>query len=150
MTETLTSRIKDLVAKSGTVNSQAKAIGLKQQTLQRIVTGAHKNPAVDTLSKIAGYYNTTVDWLYSGNGEGPKSGIPGTFNEQFQWEEITREIAGNDQALFKLIFELPTSFLLAVTLATQSFAGGQQWDNLPPIIAALRADRAAWCPGYAA
>lgn len=68
----LSKRIKKLVDSTfPSVNAAAKAIGIPQQTLDRIVRGQHRAPRVETLQQIADFYDTTVDWLLNGRGAAP-------------------------------------------------------------------------------
>lgn len=75
-------RIRGLVADAGSVNATALAIGLKQQTLNRIVRGEHAAPRVETLQKIAEFFDTTVDWLLTGKGRNPTSGALRVFERK--------------------------------------------------------------------
>lgn len=70
---TLSGRVQQLVDQmhGGSVNAAAKSIGMKQQTLARVVSGAIENPRAKTLEQIARFYRVTLEWLLTGAGEGP-------------------------------------------------------------------------------
>lgn len=96
MADDLVDRIRGLVAGAGSVNATARAIGLKQQTLDRIVRGEHAAPRVETLQKIAEFFDTTVDWLLTGKGRGPSTSsqnwnvIPQA--EFDRWQKLIRSL----------------------------------------------------------
>lgn len=56
----------------GNLNAAAHAWGIPQPTLHRIVEGTTKSPRVDLLAKIAAAHSTTIEWLFTGEGEEPQ------------------------------------------------------------------------------
>ena len=50
----------------GKVNAAARDTGVPQPTLYGIVTGSVVNPRVDSIQKIAAFYQVGVDWLLTG------------------------------------------------------------------------------------
>lgn len=73
MTTELKDRVRILVDYywDGSVNRAASALGIPQQTLNRIATGHTPNPRATLVSKIASGSNVSLDWLLKGKGAGP-------------------------------------------------------------------------------
>lgn len=55
----------------GSVNKAADAMGIPQQTLNRIVSGQTANPRGQLLARIAAVCQTSVEWLLTGRGVEP-------------------------------------------------------------------------------
>ena len=65
-------RIKALkTAKGWTTQQLADAAGLPPDTINKIISGATKNPNFDTLRRLASALDTTVDKLMEGIRIGP-------------------------------------------------------------------------------
>ena len=71
--ESLESRVRWLIDEvhHGSVNAAATAIGIPQQTLAQIASGQVRSPRAATLEQIAGFYDTSLEWLVSGKGRVP-------------------------------------------------------------------------------
>lgn len=136
-----TSRISDLVKQSGgSVNAAAKAIGLPQQTLDRIVRGQHRAPQVKTLQRIADFYGTTVDWLMTGRGDGPSSDQ--NHLEDRLWQAIAREVADEDTHIYAVLLNLPRSVESAMRIAERSMTPRSKAGADATL--AMREERALW------
>jgi transcriptional regulator with XRE-family HTH domain len=74
---TLASRVKLLVDHfhDGSVNDAAKALGVAQPTIGRILKGEVTQPRVQLIQRMATLYGASLDWLLAGTGDPPvKSG----------------------------------------------------------------------------
>lgn len=76
---TLPERLQHLVKRAHrSVNAAAKAWGVPQSTLKRIIDGTTGRPDTSTLEKIAGGANVTLTWLLTGaHAAGTQEGAPG-------------------------------------------------------------------------
>jgi transcriptional regulator with XRE-family HTH domain len=54
------------------MNAAAKAVGVAQPTIRRIVEGEVGNPRADVLLGICRFYGASMDWLAVGVGEAPQ------------------------------------------------------------------------------
>lgn len=122
----LASRIRQLIESShpGSLRKAAHAIGIPQQTLDRISKG-ESSPRADTLHKIAEFYGATVEWLLTGKGTAPPeefnaSGVSSYATQLFEWQAIVRSLELEKQDAAALM-ELPralTFMLYSFTLNT--------------------------------
>ena len=71
----LQKRVQEIVELywAGNVKAGAKQLVIPQNTLYRIVSGETPNPRANVLATIAKFAGTTVEYLLTGEGEGPKA-----------------------------------------------------------------------------
>jgi transcriptional regulator with XRE-family HTH domain len=69
----LKDRVRLLVDRywQGSVNRASVALGVPQQTLNRIVTGQTPSPRAEVVSNIASACDVSADWLLTGKGDAP-------------------------------------------------------------------------------
>jgi transcriptional regulator with XRE-family HTH domain len=67
-------RVRSLIDRvhGGSVNAAARDTGIPQRTLARIADGTVENPRADALQRLATFYKASLEWLLSGQGEGPQ------------------------------------------------------------------------------
>lgn len=109
---TLAGRVQQIVDDywGGSVNAAATALGIPQQTLQRVVSGKTLEPRFRVLDAIARGARTSVDWLLNGNGQGPQkedeTGRPlsgGTAH----WDRVLRQLYPDRELVGDLLREVP-------------------------------------------
>lgn len=95
--ETLADRVRSIVDLywEGSVNAAAAAMGIPQQTLQRVASGKTVNPRVSVLDAIAKGSRASVDWLLTGEGRAPQPK-----------DERDRFISGGSARWFRLVESL--------------------------------------------
>lgn len=109
---TLADRVQQIVDAywGGSVNAAAIALGIPQQTLQRVATGVTLEPRVRVLDAIAKGARTSVDWLLNGNGQGPQSqdetGRP-VSGGTAHWDRVLRLLYPEREFVGDLLREVP-------------------------------------------
>lgn len=70
----IAARVRGLVERvhGGSVNAAAKDAAVPQRTLARLVSGEVESPRADVLQKLASYYGASLEWLMTGDGDGPR------------------------------------------------------------------------------
>ena len=70
----LSERVQEIVGLfwDGNAKAAAKQLGIPQNTLYRIVSGETPNPRANVLATIAKFAGTTVEYLLTGEGQGPQ------------------------------------------------------------------------------
>src|SRR5437899_2974383 len=93
-------RVRELIDRvhGGSVNAAAKALGIPQSSLAKIVSGAVKNPRVQTLQIIVNHFGGTLDWLATGEGQAPPLLQESPWNvvpqaEYLRWRSLVDQLA---------------------------------------------------------
>ena len=108
---TLTSRVRYLVIVrfGSSVNAAAKASGIPQRTLSRIVHGETKSPNAVALRKFAAASKVSESWLLTGAGKGPRMRrARGTGRAESEWFMLV-EGFGLNRPREQLIIDIPDS-----------------------------------------
>jgi transcriptional regulator with XRE-family HTH domain len=126
------------------VNAAAKAIGIPQRTLARIVTGEMPNPRAEVLRRIAAFYDVSVDWLLTGKGKGPGEWTTRpldriTYSPKAGWHAAVRQLA-LDPDLENKVLRLPRMMDVAVSV----MALGAPQALVPAAGEAIRWELEAW------
>src|SRR5215207_1790232 len=108
---TLTARVRYLVVLSfgSSVNAAAKASGVPQRTLSRIVKGETQTPNPAALSKFAAACKVSETWLRTGEGTGPRQRRTLSAGRgESEWFKLL-EALGLDELRDRVISEIPAS-----------------------------------------
>lgn len=95
----IASRTRELIdlVHDGSVNAAARDTGISQRTLARIADGTVENPRADALQKLAAFYQVSLEWLVTGEGQGPDETLRGTpkrgedlggLRDELRWEAL--------------------------------------------------------------
>ncbi len=95
----------------GSVNAAAKGIGITTSTLLRIATGTTQSPSTQSLSAIATFYGTSIEWVLTGKGQSPLNSPQST--DRFEWDSIVRSL-DLDEDDHAILAELPYASMAAL------------------------------------
>lgn len=101
----LSKRVTGLIKRHGSVNACAKAIGIPQSTLDRIARGERGLPRTETLQLIAEFFDTSVDWLITGQGRPPSESHSWNIIPQAEaklWDKLIRSLSASPELLSAL------------------------------------------------
>lgn len=134
------------------VNAAAKAAGVPQRTLSRIVNGETAKPNPNVLRKLAEASNVSEGWLTTGRGKGPRQRrTTGGGRAESEWLKLI-ETLGLDEVRDALMTDLPVgpwvvASLLEPPKATPDFPdfkGVGEFYERPHVIALMNAVYKAW------
>lgn len=142
--KTIGERISHLISLRGlgSVRRAALAVGIPQQTLDRIIRGEAASPRIGTLQKIAEAFDVSIEWLVTGKGDLPgllnRSRLEALLPEFFEYDLAVRELMIEDLRLYPA--QLSRTYQIALETTVTTRKGGQKSvaRESPEFIAALR------------
>lgn len=160
---TLAGRMRDLVDRhfDGSVNAAARAIGVPQPTLLRIVDGRTQAPRMGALTRIAQFFRCDEGWLLTGKGRGPgeveaagerasaqgPAEAPRVWAARREWESVVESLR-LDLTLSRWMRALPLAMQNAVTglgfYSTETVDGREHRRTWPAVDLALANHYRAW------
>jgi hypothetical protein len=108
----LAGRLRALIEEefSGNVNRAAKAWGVAQPTLHRFLHNPVRNPRVESLRRIASYYDLPIERLW--DGAGPRDADGPTWSVEFRaWKRLVRRLR-LPETVEPTLLTLPTANLV--------------------------------------
>ncbi|MGH7594140.1 MAG: hypothetical protein ACRELE_09870 [Gemmatimonadales bacterium] len=99
----------------GNRTAAARAWGVPQATVQRLVVGDSQTVRATTLDKIARKHDTSIDWLMSGRGPDPFATEPMPYVEYMDFERLVRGLQLSDAAR-RAVLDLPRATSHAHTI----------------------------------